>query len=127
MNFSSLNLTRAVNNKVGKHFGEELFDDKGREIYNIKDFTYGHTTVIPIDGDNGREACAKYCYKYIIKSGGKKCGGRYYLSGGALGRPRYKYVDVDYYGITSKEIPIKTITAFKRINLEGEHCVQWEE
>lgn len=96
MNFEALELTRATNGKVGsKHYGEPLFDDKGREVYNIVDYKLGFSTVIPIDGENGREACAKYCYKYIIKSNGQKVGGRYYLSGGALGRPRYEYVNAD--------------------------------
>lgn len=118
MNFEALNTVRAVNQKEGsKYFGAELSDDKGRPIYNIKDFPFGHTTVIPIDGENGREACAKYCYKYIIKSGGQKVGGRYYLSGGKLGRPRYEYINFDFDGVESKEIDIKNYMKMKRVNL----------
>ena len=118
MNFEALNTVRAINQKQGsRYFGQELFDDKGREIYNIKDFPFGHTTVIPIDGDNGREACAKYCYKYIIKSGGQKVGGRYYLSGGKLGRPHYKWVNVDFDSIEAKSIDIQGFTKMKRVNL----------
>ena len=118
MNFCALKTCRATNQKKNsRYFGRELYDDKGREIYNISDFPFGHSTVIPIDGENGREACAKYCYKYIIKSGGKKVGGRYYLSGGKLGRPRYEYTDVDFDGVEAKEIDIKGFMKMKRINL----------
>lgn len=102
MNFEALKTVRAINQKEGSwYFGKELFDDKGREIFNISDYRLGFSTVIPIDGEHGREACAKYCYKYIIKSGGQKVGGRYYLSGGNLGRPKYEYINVsidDYEG-----------------------------
>jgi hypothetical protein len=118
MNFEALNKVRAVNSKEGsKHFGEALFDDEGREIYNIADFPFGHTTVIPIDGENGREACAKYCYKYIIKSGGQKVGGRYYLSGGNLGRPRYEYLNIDIENVDGKEIDVGGYATMKRVNL----------
>lgn len=118
MNFNALTLVRALNQKrTSKRYGQELCDDKGRPIYNIKDFPFGHTTVIPIDGDNGREACAKYCYKYIIKSGGQKVGGRYYLSGGKLGRPKYEYINFDYDGVEAKEIDIKSFMKMKRVNL----------
>lgn len=118
MNFEALKVVRAVNQKKGsKYYGQPLFDDKGREIYNIADFTLGLTTVIPIDGINGREACAKYCYKYIIKSQGQKVGGRYYLSGGDLGRPRYDFVNMDFDSIDEKSLSIHGFTNMKRINL----------
>ncbi len=117
MNFEALTLVRATNNKKGRYLGQELCDDKGRPIFNIKDFTLGHTTVIPIEGVNGREACAKYCYKYIVKSGGQKVGGRYYLSGGDLGRPRYEYINVDFEALEAKEIDIKGVMKMKRVNL----------
>jgi hypothetical protein len=118
MNFQSLSLIRATNKKEGsRYFGKPLNDDKGRPIYNISDFPFGHTTVIPIDGENGREACAKYCYKYIVKSGGQKVGGRYYLSGGDLGRPRYEYINFDFDGVEAKEIDIRGFMKMKRVNL----------
>lgn len=118
MNFTALDVVRAVNNKVGsKYYGQPLKDDKGRDIYNIADFKLGLTTVIPIDGVNGREACAKYCYKYIVKSGGQKVGGRYYLSGGDLGRPKYDYVNMDFDSINETTISIKGFKNMKRVNL----------
>lgn len=118
MNFGSLSTARAINQKEGsRYFGKPLKDNKGRPIYNISDFPFGHTTVIPIDGENGREACAKYCYKYIIKSGGQKVGGRYYLSGGKLGRPKYEYIDFDFDGVEAKEINVGGFMKMKRVNL----------
>lgn len=118
MNFDSLSTERAINKKEGsRYFGKPLKDNKGRPIFNITDFPFGHTTVIRIEGANGREACAKYCYKYIIKSGGQKVGGRYYLSGGKLGRPKYEYINFDYDGIDTKEINIQNIMKMKRVNL----------
>jgi len=99
MNFDKLKTVRAINpyNKC------EMSDDKGRPIYNISDYTMGFTTVIPISGSNARIATALYCFKYITKSNGEKVGGRYYLSGGNLGRPKYEYIEVDYENMPDKE------------------------
>lgn len=91
-NFSALKVSRAYN----AHRGTPSFDDAGRPVYNLADFPFGFTTVIPLSGENARQATAKYCYKYITKSGGEMVGGRYYLSGGALGYPRYEYLNLDF-------------------------------
>ena len=98
-NFDALKTVRACN----AHTGTPLSDDEGRPIYNIVDYPYGFNTVIPLTGENARIATAKYCYKYITKSKGEKVGGRYYLSGGNLGRPRYDYVCVDYESVGGVE------------------------
>lgn len=103
MNSSALDLKRSVN----PYNGEAMNDDEGRPIYNIADFPLGFTTAIVITGENSRTATAKYCYKYITKSGGKKVGGRYYLSGGDLGRPRYEYIYADFENIDAKTIVIE--------------------
>lgn len=103
MNSSALDLKRSVN----PYTGEQMCDDEGRPVYNIADFPLGFTTAIVITGENSRTATAKYCYKYITKSGGKKVGGRYYLSGGDLGRPRYEYVYADFENIDAKTIVIE--------------------
>ncbi len=102
LNKDCLKLVRAAS----PYTGEALSDNHNRPIYNIKDFPLGFTTVIPLSGENARIATAKYCYKYITKSGGEKVGGRYYLSGGDLGRPRYSFDDVDYMSVGGKEINI---------------------
>lgn len=117
MNFSALKTARAVNNnKDSKYYLQPLVDNNGREVYNILDFKLGFSTVINLSGDNAREATAKYCYKYIMKSGGEKIGGRYYLSGGELGRPRYELLTVDIENVGGKEIDLK-YAKMKRVNL----------
>lgn len=111
MNMGALKLDRALSPYTGK----PLFDDSGREIYNIIDFPLGFTTVIPLSGDNARIATAKYCYKYITKSGGEKVGGRYYLSGGRVGRPRYEYCNIDYDSIDSRPLEITDFVKVKKV------------
>lgn len=113
-NFDALNTVRACN----AHTGAPLSDDEGRPIYNLKDYAFGFSTVIPLSGENARVATAKYCYKYITKSKGEKVGGRYYLSGGALGRPRYEFVTVDYENVDAKEISIASASLkLKKVKL----------
>ena len=85
--------------------GRLIYDSCKRPIFNVSDFPYGFSTCVPLSGDNARQATAKYCYKYITKSHGEKVGGRYYLSGGNLGRPRYTYLNVDFDALD--ETPIK--------------------
>ena len=113
MNKEALKLVRAVNPYTKK----EMVDDKERPIFNIKDFNLGFTTVIPLSGKNARTATAKYCYKYIVKSKGEKVGGRYYLSGGKLGRPKYEYVNRDFDDLSGNVYSIGRFCRFKKIKL----------
>ena len=113
-NFSALKTVRAHSPYTGK----PLFDDAGREIYNLSDFRLGLNTVIPLSGENARVATTKYVYKYMTKLEGKKIGGRYYLSGGDLGRPKYQYVNVDYDAMPGKEIKVGGIIAVKKIRFD---------
>lgn len=116
-NFDALKTVRAVSPYTGK----ELFDNEKRPIYNIKDFPLGINSVIPLSGENARQATAKYCYKYITKSDGEKVGGRYYLSGGNLGRPQYKLLNVDYESIPGYETKVGGIIELKKYKFkEGE-------
>ena len=112
-NGGALDLARAHS----PYTGEALSDDEGRPIYNLTDFPYGFTTAITLSGENARTATAKYCYKYITKSDGEKIGGRYYLSGGALGRPRYEYTTVDFDTIPGKEITVCGSITCKKVRL----------
>lgn len=120
-NFSALKTVRATN----AHTGKPLCDNKGREVYNITDFPYGFTTAIPLSGKNARVATAKYCYKYITKSGGEKVGGRYYLSGGKLGRPRYEFIDLPYEQIPCKESSINDTIIFKKWRVDENASQDW--
>ena len=114
-NFAALKVVRALN----PFNGSELSDDMQRPIYNIKDFKYGFTTVIPLSGENARTATTKYCYKYITKSGGNMVGGRYYLSGGDLGRPKYKYLNIDFDALPCVAIKVGGIIDVKKYKFGG--------
>lgn len=63
-----------------------------KPIYNIPNFKFGFSTAIEITGEY--IAACRYILKYVGKSGAK-VGSRFYLSGGALGRPRYEYFNGD--------------------------------
>ena len=64
----------------------------GKIIYNIPSFKLGFSTAIEITGEY--IAACRYILKYVGKSG-VKVGSRFYLSGGALGRPRYEYFNAN--------------------------------
>ena len=69
---------------------------KGKIVYNINNWGWGFSTALQIDGEDCRDKCAKYIFKYMgkqMQAGGAKIGGRYYLSGGDLIRPTYLYGD----------------------------------
>ena len=61
---------------------------KGQPIFNLPSFRMGFTTAIPLEGEY--IAACRYILKYVGKSG-QRVGKRFYLSGGALGRPRFEY------------------------------------
>lgn len=116
MNFDALKTIRATSPYTGK----PLSDKQDRPIYNIADYALGYTTVIPLSGDNARIATAMYCWKYITKTDGEKVGGRYYLSGGKLGRPKYELFDVDYDAVDIKEqVFCDGIVRMKRMRLDN--------
>jgi hypothetical protein len=70
--------------------------DRGKEVFNITSWKYGFTTAKKIDsGVGSRVACAKYIAKYMTK-GQEKIGGRYYLHGGSLAEPFFKYSNTDF-------------------------------
>lgn len=66
--------------------------DGGRVVYNLPRWTYGFTTAIELYGD--RYAAVGYVCKYITKAQGK-VGGRWYYSGGSLGKPDVLFADLD--------------------------------
>lgn len=68
-------------------------DSELRTVYNVADWTYGHSTAIHTYGK--RLALSRYITKYITKSD-DKVGGRWYYSGGKLDSPIYLYENVDF-------------------------------
>ena len=109
-NFEALKTVRANS----PYSGKPLYDTKGRPKYNISDFPLGHTVVIPLSGENARVATTKYVYKYITKSEGKMIGGRYYLSGGDLGRPKYRLLNLNYSDVPGAVIKVGGIVELKK-------------
>lgn len=59
-------------------------------VYNLPGWSLGFTTAIPLYGEYHR--AVSYVCKYIGKDG-EKIGGRWYYSGGNLGRPEVTYCD----------------------------------
>jgi len=75
----------------------------GKGVYNITDFPFGFTAVKKIGtGADDRHAVAVYVSKYITKET-EKVGGRYYLHGGRLQKPRAVVCE-----ITDKDIEALT-------------------
>ena len=80
---------RATARKQGYH------DDVLKTVYNVTDWTLGHSTAIHTYGERLR--LAQYITKYITKSE-DKIGGRWYYSGGDLSRPIYLYDNCSFDG-----------------------------
>lgn len=68
-------------------------DDELKTVYNVADWTLGHSTAIHTYGE--RLQLSKYITKYITKSD-DKIGGRWYYSGGNLAAPLYLYDNIDF-------------------------------
>ena len=66
----------------------------GKRVYNITDFTLGHTAVKRFSkGITDRHAVSVYVAKYITKDS-DKVGGRYFLHGGKLEKPREVFCEI---------------------------------
>lgn len=88
-NSKALELSPAISPKTGKPLTQN-----GRLIYNLPQWPYGFTTAEYIEaGEGSRESVSKYVFKYMGKDAGATIGGRYFLHGGKLEKPRYAYGD----------------------------------
>lgn len=68
----------------------------GKRVYNITDFTLGHTAVKRFSkNDSDRHAVAIYVSKYITKDS-DKVGGRYFFHGGKLIKPRVVMCEITH-------------------------------
>lgn len=67
---------------------------KGKPVFNVEDWELGFSTAQVIPATDNREAVAKYIFKYMGKQAGAMIGGRFFLSGGDLVRPRIYLEDV---------------------------------
>lgn len=68
-------------------------DDGGHVVYNIPWWGWGFSTAIELYGD--RRSAVGYVCKYIAKQQ-EKIGGRWYYSGGELGRPVVHTMSCDF-------------------------------
>lgn len=89
LNKEALKIEKSLNPYTGMQIKRN-----GRIIYNLSDWKKnGFSTVEIIGKGNGdRDAVAKYVFKYMTKEQ-VKIGGRYFLHGGKLNTPIYKYSD----------------------------------
>jgi hypothetical protein len=64
-------------------------------VYNIQNYSFGFSTAIIIDNSpQVRLKVSKYMWKYVTKQlngVGDVVGGRFYLHGGKLNKPRFEY------------------------------------
>lgn len=83
-NEEALELLRAKSPYTGK----PLFHN-GKALYNIADWSAGFSSAECISGEDCRDKVAKYIFKYMSKESFLKLGGRYFLHGGKLLKPKY--------------------------------------
>lgn len=103
-NLGSVSIQRATNH----HTSSPLSTNRGQPIYNMVDWSLGHSTCIPID-ENYERTC-NYVTKYISK-GSHKILGKWYLSSRNLvKRPDIELLaqDIDYHTFVedNPELPI---------------------
>jgi hypothetical protein len=93
-NHKGIHFHGLINDNVFHLVDSGHIDKKGHTIYNIPEWKYGFTTAIKTYGDVTHTA--KYVCKYITKQS-EKIGGRYFLHGGKMQQPSYKYFNTDFY------------------------------
>ena len=73
-----------------------LTDESGKPILNIVSWKYGFTTAKRIgESEADRVNATRYIAKYMTKDA-ERVGGRYFLHGGALKEPIYRYDNTDF-------------------------------
>ena len=66
----------------------------GKAVFNFSSWLWGFSTGVILGcGKLDRDAAAKYVFKYMGKDTARKIGGRYFLSGGDLTEPVFRYGD----------------------------------
>ncbi len=85
------------------HTGKPLSTDYGQPIFNMPDWSFGHSTCVPID-DN-YERVVSYVLKYIGKGSDKIFGKWYYSSRNLTKRPEIQLLDPLSYDAFIDEYP----------------------
>ena len=78
-----------------------MLSSLGKQQYNLAEWNFGYSLVEELSGSY--EAAVNYCLKYITKES-LKVGGRWYLSGGKLERPRVSLADLDINQLDGTEV-----------------------
>lgn len=73
----------------------------GHTVYNLPGWSWGFTTAIELYGTYSK--AVGYVCKYIGKDQTAKIGGRWYYSGGAIGRPEVIYGDLSMEDVAQEE------------------------
>lgn len=81
---------------------------RGRKvIYNVTSWKQGFTTAVRIGKrDQDWQYVARHVVDYMLKAEYGKIGGRYYLHGGKLAEPIYRYAYADYSTADGNEITL---------------------
>lgn len=85
------------------------FTKDGKTIYNVKNWKYGYTTAIRLDGP--RIAVAKYITKYITKEMKGVFRNMYYAGGGVVRDVPVTYHNVPFGNVPVNSVPINVTTA----------------
>lgn len=122
-NADALRLEAARSANTGR-----LIKHHGDQVYNVTNWHAGFSTAQLVrqraDGDDPREAVAKYIFKYMGKNFGAKIGGRYMLHGGKLATPVYVYGDgVDEFVGTD---PTTELASMYEVELPDGNGKYWE-
>lgn len=73
----------------------------GHRVYNLPGWGWGFSTAIELYGEYSK--AVGYVCKYIGKDQGEKIGGRWYYSGGQLGRPEVTFCDMPAEDLAQEE------------------------
>lgn len=84
-----------------------LYDESGREIYDILDYPFGFARAVPIDKDT-ESNCCKYITKYMTKDFTKIFGKTYWAGGRELVRECevfYDNIDFNSFDVEPVKVP----------------------
>lgn len=101
MEYSGTKLYKGYKKPVSDEKAEKKGLYEGREVYNLKTWSFGYTTCIKLQGD--RMNTAFYVTKYITKDC-KKIFGRFFWHSRNLLKPRIVIQDMDFDSIQSYEV-----------------------
>ena len=90
MNASALDLVEARYSDSGRLIKRRK-QGEVKQLYNLADWICGWSSLERISGKGSRDKVAKYIFKYMGKQLGQRIGGRYFLHGGQLAAPVYRY------------------------------------